>query len=75
MTSRTAFVHKVWKSFLDNAGHDANCFESMKLVKVEKDLVICSLKVESKHLNRLNGLHGGLIASLIDTTGQFTLSL
>lgn len=35
--------------------------------------VICELKVEEEHINKLGTLHGGLIATLVDVISSMAL--
>lgn len=68
------FTRRVWKSFLDNAGHDARCFPSLQVRKATPGLVECSLKIESYNLNRNKTTHGGLLLSLVDTVGSLAVA-
>ncbi|GAA5988362.1 hypothetical protein JCM11641_003495 [Rhodosporidiobolus odoratus] len=68
------FVRSVWQDFQRNAGHDANSFGRMKVVDAVPGRVKAEMKVERHQVNRLQGLHGGLIASLVDTMGSLALA-
>jgi len=68
------FTRRVWKSFLDNRGHDTQCFPNLKIDKAIPGSVEASLKIESYNLNRTQTLHGGLILSLTDTLGSLAVA-
>ncbi|KAJ6585004.1 HotDog domain-containing protein [Mycena capillaripes] len=74
MAACMRFTRRVWKSFLDNKGHDTQCFPNLQLHKASPGLVTGSLKVEPYNLNRVGVLHGGLIMSITDTMGSLAVA-
>ncbi|KZV80776.1 Thioesterase/thiol ester dehydrase-isomerase [Exidia glandulosa HHB12029] len=74
MAACLRFTRRVWKSFLDNKGHDAQCFPQLKIERAVPGKVEASLKIASYNLNRTKTLHGGLILSLTDTLGSLAVS-
>ncbi|GAA5859084.1 hypothetical protein JCM8547_003997 [Rhodosporidiobolus lusitaniae] len=74
MSASTRFVRAVWRDFQRTKGHDANSFGHMVVKDAKPGKVWCEMKVESHQVNRLQGLHGGLIASLVDTMGSLALA-
>ncbi|EIN12747.1 Thioesterase/thiol ester dehydrase-isomerase [Punctularia strigosozonata HHB-11173 SS5] len=73
MAACLRYTRRVWKSFLDNGGHDARCFGNLNIVNARPGLVEASLKVEPYNLNRVGTVHGGLILSLTDTIGSLAV--
>ncbi|KXN88064.1 Putative esterase C31F10.02 [Leucoagaricus sp. SymC.cos] len=66
---------KVWKSFLDNKGHDTQCFPSVGSINCAiPGCVETSLKIEQSNTNRVGVPHGGLILSLTDTLGSLAVA-
>jgi acyl-coenzyme A thioesterase 13 len=47
--------------------------DGLKLVSVSPDKVVCTMVVEEKHLNVAYGLHGGVIASLVDVVSSLAV--
>ncbi|KAF7298941.1 Glycosyltransferase family 57 protein [Mycena indigotica] len=71
------FTARVWKSFLENKGHDAQCFPNLKLISAKPGVVTASLQVEPYNVNRVGTgqlFHGGLILSLTDTLGSLAVA-
>jgi len=64
----------VWKSFIDNLGHDANCIPNLVIESAKPNEVVATLKIERSHVNRNMTLHGGVILSLTDTLGSLALT-
>ncbi|KAF9013269.1 thioesterase thiol ester dehydrase-isomerase [Cyathus striatus] len=73
MAACLRFTKRVWRSFLDNKGHDAQCFPNLVIHKATPGLVEASLKIEQYNTNRVGVIHGGLILSLTDTLGSLTV--
>ncbi|KAK7048378.1 Thioesterase/thiol ester dehydrase-isomerase [Favolaschia claudopus] len=73
MAACLRFTRRVWKSFLDNQGHDT-CFSNLQLHKATPGSVTASLKVEPHNLNRVGTVHGGLILSITDTMGSLAVA-
>ncbi|KAG1822422.1 thioesterase thiol ester dehydrase-isomerase [Suillus subaureus] len=76
MSASLRFTRRVWKSFIDNKGHDAQCFPNARLVihRAVPGTVDFSLKIEQSNLNRVGTVHGGLILSLTDTLGSLAVA-
>ncbi|GAA5919374.1 hypothetical protein JCM1841_005976 [Sporobolomyces salmonicolor] len=74
MAASKRFTSLVWEAFRTNAGHDANAFGHMKILDAKPGKVWAEMEVKRHQVNRLQSLHGGLIASLIDTTGSLALA-
>ncbi|KAH6912824.1 thioesterase thiol ester dehydrase-isomerase [Coprinopsis sp. MPI-PUGE-AT-0042] len=74
MAACLRFTRRVWKSFIDNAGHDAQCFPNLAIHKASPGTVEISLKIEQYNTNRVGTVHGGLILSLTDTLGSLAVA-
>ncbi|KZV73761.1 Thioesterase/thiol ester dehydrase-isomerase [Peniophora sp. CONT] len=73
MAACMRFTRRVWKSFLDNGGHDATCFPNLNLLSAKPGRIEASLKIEPYNVNRVGTVHGGLILSLTDTMGSLAV--
>ncbi|KAF8123076.1 Thioesterase/thiol ester dehydrase-isomerase [Mycena galopus ATCC 62051] len=74
MAACMRFTRRVWKSFLENKGHDTQCFPNLQLLKASPGYVTASLQIEPYNLNRVGVLHGGLIMSITDTMGSLAVA-
>lgn len=74
MSASLRFTRRVWKSFIDNKGHDAQCFPNLVIHRAVPGTVDFSLKIEHSNLNRVGTVHGGLILSLTDTLGSLAVA-
>ncbi|KAI0259810.1 Thioesterase/thiol ester dehydrase-isomerase [Gloeopeniophorella convolvens] len=74
MSACVRFTRRVWKSFIDNGGHDARCFPNLDIRHARPGLVEASLKIEPYNVNRVGTVHGGLIMSLTDTLGSLAVA-
>ncbi|KAG2069051.1 thioesterase thiol ester dehydrase-isomerase [Suillus decipiens] len=74
MSASLRFTRRVWKSFIDNKGHDAQCFPNLVIHRAVPGTVDFSLKIEPSNLNRVGTVHGGLILSLTDTLGSLAVA-
>ncbi|KAF8903144.1 thioesterase thiol ester dehydrase-isomerase [Gymnopilus junonius] len=74
MAACLRFTRRVWQSFIENKGHDAQCFPNLQVHRAVPGLVEVSLKVEQYNLNRVGTAHGGLILSLTDTLGSLAVA-
>ncbi|EIM81657.1 Thioesterase/thiol ester dehydrase-isomerase [Stereum hirsutum FP-91666 SS1] len=74
MSACLRFTRRVWKSFLDNKGHDAQCFPNLNIHRAHPGTLEASLKIEPYNVNRVGTVHGGLIMSLTDTMGSLALA-
>ncbi|KAF8607039.1 Thioesterase/thiol ester dehydrase-isomerase [Ceratobasidium sp. AG-I] len=73
MSACLRFTKQVWKSFVQNQGHDPHCFPSLQIEKAIPGRVDVSLKIASYNLNRNKTVHGGFISSLTDTVGSLAV--
>ncbi|KAI9443095.1 Thioesterase/thiol ester dehydrase-isomerase [Lactarius indigo] len=67
MAACLRFTRRVWKSFIDNGGHDARCFPNLSILNARPGVVEASLRIEPT-------VHGGLIMSLTDTLGSLAVA-
>ncbi|EKM51850.1 uncharacterized protein PHACADRAFT_127797 [Phanerochaete carnosa HHB-10118-sp] len=74
MAACLRFTRRVWRSFIDNKGHDQQCFPNLKILNAKPGLLEASLKIEPYNLNRVGTVHGGLIMSLTDTLGSLAVA-
>ncbi|KAF8547293.1 thioesterase thiol ester dehydrase-isomerase [Imleria badia] len=74
MSACLRFTRRVWKSFIDNKGHDAQCFPNLVITRATPGLVETKLKIEPYNLNRVGTVHGGLIMTLTDTLGSLAVA-
>ncbi|CDR45285.1 RHTO0S10e07536g1_1 [Rhodotorula toruloides] len=74
MSASKRFTQLVWSAFQRNAGHDSNSFGHLVVKDARPGKVEAVMEVKRHQINRLNGLHGGLIASLVDTMGSLALA-
>ncbi|KAH9947574.1 Thioesterase/thiol ester dehydrase-isomerase [Amylocystis lapponica] len=74
MAACMRFTRRVWRSFVDNKGHDQHCFPNLKILDAKPGLLQASLKIEPYNLNRVGTVHGGLIMSLTDTLGSLAVA-
>ncbi|GAA6055135.1 hypothetical protein JCM3770_007459 [Rhodotorula araucariae] len=74
MSASKRFTQAVWRAFQAQKGHDANSFGHLVVTDAKPGRVWAEMKVERHQINRLSGLHGGLIASLVDTMGSLALA-
>ncbi|KAH9846369.1 Thioesterase/thiol ester dehydrase-isomerase [Lenzites betulinus] len=74
MAACLRFTRRVWRSFVENKGHDQQCFPNLKILDAKPGLLKASLKIEPYNLNRVGTLHGGLIMSLTDTLGSLAVA-
>ncbi|GAA5961750.1 hypothetical protein JCM8115_004759 [Rhodotorula mucilaginosa] len=74
MSASRRFTQTVWAAFQRNAGHDATSFGHLKVLDAKPGRVWAEMDVQRHQINRLQGLHGGVIASLVDTMGSLALA-
>ncbi|KAI0346048.1 Thioesterase/thiol ester dehydrase-isomerase [Trametopsis cervina] len=74
MAACLRFTKRVWKSFVDNKGHDQQCFPNLRILSAKPGTLEASLKIEPYNLNRVGTVHGGLIMSLTDTLGSLAVA-
>jgi len=74
MSACLRFTRRVWKSFIDHQGHDAQCLSNLIIDKATPGALEASFKIEPFNLNRTYTLHGGLILSLTDSLGSLAIA-
>ncbi|KAI0696001.1 Thioesterase/thiol ester dehydrase-isomerase [Cytidiella melzeri] len=74
MAACMRFTRRVWKSFVDNKGHDQQCIPNLKILSATPGTLEASLKIEPYNLNRVGTVHGGLILTLTDTLGSLAVA-
>ncbi|PVF99564.1 Thioesterase/thiol ester dehydrase-isomerase [Serendipita vermifera] len=74
MAAVARYTRRVWKSFLDNGGHETAVFPLLKLDSISPGRVLASLNISDHNLNRGKILHGGVILSLTDTMGSLVIA-
>ncbi|KAI5117926.1 hypothetical protein M0805_002005 [Coniferiporia weirii] len=74
MSACLRFTRRVWKSFVDNKGHDGQCFPNLQIHRAVPGELEASLRIEPYNLNRVGTVHGGLILSLTDTLGSLAVA-
>ncbi|KAI0365732.1 Thioesterase/thiol ester dehydrase-isomerase [Pilatotrama ljubarskyi] len=74
MAACLRFTRRVWKSFVENKGHDQQCFPNLRILDAKPGELKASLKIEPYNLNRVGTVHGGLIMSLTDTLGSLAVA-
>ncbi|CAO3647011.1 unnamed protein product [Cunninghamella echinulata] len=67
-------VHKVLRSFQSHGGYDSHVLPGLRIVNSEEGRVRAEFKVEKQHLNRLETVHGGLLATVVDIGGSLALA-
>ncbi|KAK9489657.1 HotDog domain-containing protein [Lipomyces doorenjongii] len=74
MASALPFVKRVWSSFLATSGLEPILIPRLKLLDAVPGYVKMELTIEKSHTNRLQILHGGTVASLVDLAGSLAVS-
>ncbi|KAI7890782.1 esterase [Mucor mucedo] len=67
-------VQKVLKSFLSAGGYDSLVLPGLKVVHSSEGKVSAEFQVEKTHLNRLDSVHGGLLATVVDIGGSLAIA-
>ncbi|KAF6292348.1 acyl-CoA thioesterase 13 [Rhinolophus ferrumequinum] len=70
--SLTQKLREVMKAIGSVHGFD-RVLEKVTLVSAAPGKVICELKVEEEHTNKMGTLHGGLTATLVDSISTMAL--
>ncbi|KAK8192651.1 hypothetical protein M8818_007823 [Zalaria obscura] len=65
------FVRSVWESFRANSGLEPR---HLRVTAARPGAVNFELPIEKQHTNRLNILHGGTIASMVDLGGSLAVA-
>ncbi|KAL5426669.1 hypothetical protein PMIN06_003771 [Paraphaeosphaeria minitans] len=68
------FVRSVWESFRAASGLEPRLLDGLKVTSAVPGRVKFELPIEKHHTNRLNILHGGTIASMVDLGGSLAVA-
>ncbi|CAD6448306.1 21b28138-40e9-4a73-b6c9-8137343f90ce [Sclerotinia trifoliorum] len=69
------FVRSVLKSFQESSGLEPRLFgENLRVTGAEPGRVNFELDIKKEHTNRLNIIHGGTIASMVDLGGSLAVA-
>ncbi|KFX97151.1 hypothetical protein O988_05009 [Pseudogymnoascus sp. VKM F-3808] len=69
------FVRSVLKSFMAESGLEPRLFgEHLRVTTAEPGRVEMELDIRKEHTNRLNIIHGGTIASMVDLGGSLAVA-
>ncbi|NXU53520.1 ACO13 thioesterase, partial [Turnix velox] len=60
------------KFLLESEGFD-RVLRKMKFLSASSEKIVCELKVEEEHTNRMGTLHGGMTATLVDVVSTAAL--
>ncbi|THW63106.1 DEAD-domain-containing protein [Aureobasidium pullulans] len=68
------FVQSVFESFQANSGLEPRLLNGLRVTAARPGVVNFELPIEKHHTNRLNILHGGTIASMVDLGGSLAVA-
>ncbi|KAJ5778321.1 Thioesterase superfamily [Penicillium odoratum] len=68
------FVRSVWESFRASSGLEPRLLDGLRVTAARPGTVNFELEVQKQHTNRLNILHGGTIASMVDLGGSLAVA-
>ncbi|KAE8350693.1 HotDog domain-containing protein [Aspergillus coremiiformis] len=68
------FVRSVWESFRATSGLEPRLLDNLRVTTAKPGLVTFELDIQKEHTNRLNILHGGTIASMVDLGGSLAVA-
>ncbi|KAJ5860758.1 uncharacterized protein N7529_008068 [Penicillium soppii] len=68
------FVRSVWESFRATSGLEPRLLNNLRVTAARPGLVNFELDIQKEHTNRLNILHGGTIASMVDLGGSLAVA-
>ncbi|ROW03453.1 hypothetical protein VSDG_01281 [Cytospora chrysosperma] len=70
------FVTKVLKSFMESSGLEPTLLgaKHLRIIDASPGKVKFELDIQKQHTNRLNILHGGTIASMVDLGGSLAVA-
>ncbi|SMR48826.1 unnamed protein product [Zymoseptoria tritici ST99CH_1A5] len=75
MSSRCLpFVKSVWESFRAHSGLEPRLLDGLRVTAARPGTVNFELDIEQEHTNRLQILHGGTIASMVDLGGSLAVA-
>ncbi|GAM33301.1 thioesterase family protein [Talaromyces pinophilus] len=72
--SALKFVNSVWQSFRATSGLEPRLLDGLRVTAARPGVVNFELDVQKEHTNRLNILHGGTIASMVDLGGSLAVA-
>ncbi|KAF2232520.1 esterase, partial [Viridothelium virens] len=64
----------VWQSFRANSGLEPRLLDGLRVTAARPGTVNFELDIKKEHTNRLNILHGGTIASMVDLGGSLAVA-
>ncbi|CAI7661969.1 unnamed protein product [Penicillium glandicola] len=68
------FVRSVWESFRATSGLEPRLLNNLRVTAARPGVVNFELDIQKEHTNRLNILHGGTIASMVDLGGSLAVA-
>ncbi|KAE8387635.1 hypothetical protein ETB97_011123 [Aspergillus alliaceus] len=68
------FVRSVWESFRATSGLEPRLLDNLRVTAAKPGQVNFELDIQKEHTNRLNILHGGTIASMVDLGGSLAVA-
>ncbi|KAJ5741366.1 esterase [Penicillium manginii] len=68
------FVRSVWESFRATSGLEPRLLNNLQVTAARPGTVNFELLIQKEHTNRLNILHGGTIASMVDLGGSLAVA-
>lgn len=68
-----ATLRQQFAAVLEKNGFESTVFRSLKILEAKDGKCQCSMRIEQQHTNRSGFLHGGVTASLIDTTTTMSI--
>ncbi|OQD68558.1 hypothetical protein PENDEC_c034G04800 [Penicillium decumbens] len=68
------FVRSVWESFRATSGLEPRLLNNLQVTAARPGTVNFELEIQKEHTNRLNILHGGTIASMVDLGGSLAVA-
>ncbi|KAJ5128521.1 esterase [Penicillium atrosanguineum] len=68
------FVRSVWESFRASSGLEPRLLNNLQVTAARPGTVNFELEIQKEHTNRLNILHGGTIASMVDLGGSLAVA-
>ncbi|KAJ5096197.1 hypothetical protein NUU61_005553 [Penicillium alfredii] len=68
------FVRSVWESFRATSGLEPRLLNNLRVTAARPGTVNFELDIQKEHTNRLNILHGGTIASMVDLGGSLAVA-
>ncbi|XP_012659715.1 acyl-coenzyme A thioesterase 13 [Otolemur garnettii] len=72
MSGMTQKLREIVKSFASVRGFD-RVVEKVTVISAVPGKVVCEMKVEEEHTNKMGTLHGGLTATLVDNISTMAL--